>query len=80
VDGKVLSSDGRGLRNVIVSITNSQGVTITATTSSFGFYSFENMPTGETYTLRVASRLFRFAQQTKQVDCSQTLPDFVGLE
>lgn len=80
VTGKVLTSDNRGLRNTTVSITNSQGVTITATTSSFGFYSFDNMPTGETYTIRIASRLFRFAQQTKQVDCNQTLPDFVGLE
>ena len=80
VDGRVLTSDGRGLRNATVSSTNSQGVTIRTTTSSFGFYSFDNMPTGETYTLRIGSRLFRFAPQTKQIDCNQTLPDFVGLE
>ncbi len=80
VDGKVLTSDGRGLRNATVSLTNSQGVTITATTSSFGSYSFDNVATGETYTLRVLSRLFRFPVQTRPVDCNLTLPDFVGLE
>ncbi len=80
VDGKVLTSDGRGLRNATVSITDSQGVVRTATTSSFGFFSFDNVAVGQTYTLRVSSRLFRFAPQTVQVNGNLTLPDFVGLE
>ena len=80
VDGRVLTSDGRGLRNATVSITNSQGVVQTATTSSFGFYSFGSVLTGGTYTLRVSSRLFRFPPQTIQVSGNMTLPDFVGLE
>ena len=80
VDGRVLTSDGRGLRNATVSITNSQGAVQTATTSSFGFYSFGSVLTGGTYTLRVASRLFRFPPQTIQVSGNMTMPDFVGLE
>ena len=80
VDGKVLTSAGRGLRNAAVSITDSQGVVLTATTSSFGFFSFPNVATGETYTFRVTSRLYRFTAQTVQVNGNLTLPDFVGLE
>ena len=80
VDGKVLTSAGRGLRNAAVSITDSQGVVLTATTSSFGFFSFPNIATGETYTFRVTSRLYRFTAQTVQVNGNLTLPDFVGLE
>ena len=80
VNGKVLTSDGRGLRNTTVSITNSQGVVLTATTSSFGFFSFDNIATGETYTIRILSRLFRYPPQSLQIDCNLTLPDFVGLE
>ena len=80
VDGKVLTSDGRGLRNATVSITNSQGVVRTATTSSFGFFSFDNVVTGDTYTLRISSRLYRYSPQTVQVNGNLTLPNFVGLE
>lgn len=80
VDGRVVGSDGRGLRNAIVSITDSAGVVNTATTSSFGFFSFPNVPAGGTYTFRVLSRLYRFQSRTIQINDSATLADFVGLE
>ena len=80
VSGRVLTSDGRGLRNATMSITDSNGVVRTTTTSSFGFFSFDNLTTGGTYTFRVSSRLFRFAPRTVQVNDNLTLDDFVGLE
>ena len=80
VSGRVLTSDSRGLRNTTVSITDSNGVVRTATTSSFGFFSFENVAAGQTYTIRISSRLFRFAPRSVQVDSNLTLADFVGLE
>ncbi len=80
VSGKVVTSDGRGLRNATVSMTNSAGTLLTTTTSSFGFFSFDNVATGDTYTFRVNSRLFRFATKTLTVVDNVTLPDFVGLE
>ena len=80
VDGKVLTADLRGVRNTTVSMTNSQGVVRTATTSSFGFFSFANVVTADTYTIRISSRLYRFSPQTVQVNGNLTLPDFVGLE
>ena len=80
VDGRVLTSDGRGLRNATVSITDSNGVSRISTTSSFGFFSFDNVSTGQTYTFRVASRFFRFTPRTVQVNDNLTLADFMGLE
>ena len=80
VDGRVLTSDGRGLRNATVAITDPQGVVRTATTSSFGFFSFDQVLTGAQYTIAVRSRLYRYQPQTVQVNGSLTLPDFVGLE
>ena len=80
VNGRALTSDGRGLRNSTVSITDSMGFSRIATTSSFGFFSFDNVATGQTYTIRVSSRLFRFAPQTVQINGNLTLPDFIGLE
>src|SRR5438445_11661629 len=43
VSGKVSTPDGRGLRNAIVTITDSLGVKRTVTTSSFGFYVFYDL-------------------------------------
>ena len=80
VDGHVFTSDGRGLRNATVSITDSQGVVRTATTSSFGLFSFSNVNTGGTYTVRIASRLYRYSSRTFQLNDNLTLPDCVGLE
>ena len=80
VSGRVLTSDGRGLRNTAVSMTSSQGVVRTATTSSFGLFSFDGVSTGDVFTFRVLSRLFRFSPQAVQVTDILTLPDFVGLE
>ena len=80
ISGRVRTPDGRGLRNATASITDSFGVSRTATTSSFGFFSFDNVVTGDTYTFRISSRLFRFTPQTVQVNDNLTLADFVGLE
>ncbi len=80
VDGRVLTSDGRGLRNATVSITDSNNITQLATTSSFGFFSFNNVLTGQTYTVRISSRFFRFSPRTFAVNGNLTLADFVGLE
>ena len=80
LDGRVVTPDARGLRNATVTLTNSQGVVRSATTSSFGFFSFQDVAVGDTYTIRISSRLYRFAPRTVQVISSVTLPDFVGLE
>ncbi len=80
VGGRVLTADGRGLRNATVSITDSAAVRRTATTSSFGFYTFDNVRTGESYTIAVSSRFFRFAPRVVQVDGNLSNLDFMGLE
>ncbi len=80
VSGRALTSDGRGLRNATVSITDSNGVRRTTTTSSFGFYQFDNVLIGGAYTVSVSSRLFRFAPLVLQVTDTLTNVDFTGLE
>ena len=80
VTGRVVTSDGRGLRNATVSFVDSFGVTRITTTSPFGFYSFDNVLTNNSYTFRVSSRLFRFTPQIVSVSDNETLPDFVGQE
>ncbi len=80
VSGRVLTPDGRGLRNAVVKLTGSQGVTRTVTTSSFGLYSLENLQSGQTYVISVVSKLYRFAPRTLPVNDNLTGMDFVGVE
>lgn len=80
LSGRVTTPDGRGLRNATVAITDPQGVQRTATTSSFGFYSFDNVAAGETYVISVSSRLYRFRSQILQINDTLTDVNFVGRE
>ncbi|MEO7659723.1 MAG: carboxypeptidase-like regulatory domain-containing protein, partial [Pyrinomonadaceae bacterium] len=80
VSGRVLTPTGLGLRNARVIITDSQGVSRSAVTSSFGFFSFADVATGNTYTISISSKRYRFAARTLQVVNDITLPDFIGLE
>ncbi len=80
VSGRVLTPGGSGLRNATVSLTDSQGEVRTVTTSSFGFYMFDNVTAGSTYTIAVSSRRYRYATQQLLVNATLTNVDFIGLE
>ena len=80
VSGRVLTPDGHGLRNARVTMTDQNDVTRTVTTSSFGYYQFDDAESGRTYIISVASRSYRFAPQVLQVFDTLSDVDFVGLE
>ncbi|CAN5425385.1 hypothetical protein BH10ACI1_BH10ACI1_19000 [soil metagenome] len=62
VGGRV-SVGKSGLRNATVILTDTQGISRTAKTGSFGYYQFEEVEVGETYTIQVISKRFQFASQ-----------------
>jgi len=80
VSGRVLTPDGRGLRNARVLITDSHGVSRSVTTSSFGFYQFDDVAAGDSYVIGVSSKLYRFSSQLIQVSDTLTNVDFTGQE
>jgi hypothetical protein len=80
VSGRVMTPDGRGLRNATVTMTDGQGVTRSAVTSSFGYYRFEGVPVGDSFVMTVNSRLFRFKPRIVNVVDNLSDVDFVGLE
>ncbi len=80
VSGRVLSPDGRGIRSATVSLTGPDGVKRMATTSSFGYYRFENIKSGESYAVGVSSKRYRFTTRILQIVDSLADLDFVGLE
>lgn len=79
ITGRVTTPAGLSLRNAVVSLTNSQGISVTATTSSFGVFSFANVTAGQSYVMGISSNRYRFAVQNVAVNGNLNLL-FVGLE
>ena len=64
VGGRVLTAQGRGIRNVVITMTDSQGNVRTATSTSFGYYQFDAVAAGETYIFTARGKRFTFARDT----------------
>lgn len=80
ISGRVRTPDGRGHRSAVVAITDRSGITRTATTSTFGFYSLSGIETGTSYTVSVLSRRFRFLPLDRLVNGDISDLDFLGLQ
>ncbi len=78
ISGRVTTSGGRGLGNALVSITDPQGVTRTARTSSFGYYFFAAVPADE-YDITVRSKRYGFQPRTLFIASDLTGVDFTAL-
>lgn len=61
VGGRVRTANGNGIRNVRVTITYPSGASQVALTGAFGYYSFEDIPAGATYTISVRAKKYIFS-------------------
>jgi hypothetical protein len=82
VSGRITAADGRGIRNVRVTVTDMNGQTRMTISSSFGYFRFDDLPVGETYIFTVHSKRFQFAQPTRIITLSDAIEDlnFIALE
>ncbi|MBX3292681.1 MAG: hypothetical protein KF881_07305 [Acidobacteria bacterium] len=80
VAGRIMTGDGRGLRNAVVSISGPGGFAQRVTTGTFGYYQFVNVPGGATYTINVGSRTYRFTPRDVLLTGNLSDFDFYGLE
>jgi CSLREA domain-containing protein len=61
IGGRVLTSDGSGIRNAVVTLSGpSLPQPLTASTGSLGWYYFPDLPGEETYTLTASAKRYRF--------------------
>jgi len=74
VGGRVISGNG-GISRVGVSITDSRGQMRYATTNSFGFYKFDDLPAGETYLIEVSSKKYQFSNPTRIISVTENITD-----
>jgi Carboxypeptidase regulatory-like domain len=80
ISGRVLTADGRGIRNVTMTLIDQNGNPRTALTSSFGYYTFDNVASGQTYVLGVSAKRYRFNDSQRTVAAYDSLAnvDFVA--
>lgn len=78
ISGRVLYGEGRGVRNAVVSLTDSAGTVWNVMTTAGGNYRFDEVESGKTYIINVRSRRFTFAPQIISVTDNLTGIDFIG--
>ena len=74
--GRVTTADGHGIRNAHVVITG-EGLSEaqTATTGSFGYFSFQGLNAGQTYIVTVNSQRYRFSVPSRVITLVDNLAD-----
>lgn len=75
LDGKVTTSEGRAIPQVTVTLVDSTGGVQTFITSGFGYYSFEGLRSGETYTISVQSKSYRFNPSSRTITAMDSVHD-----
>lgn len=60
VAGRVTNADGVPISNAIVRLAAPGGQIRTAQTGSLGYYQFDQVPTGQTYTISISAKRYRF--------------------
>ena len=67
ISGRVATQNGTGIAKARVSLTNSSGITRTVLTNAFGYYQFEDVEVGGSYTVQVVSKRYTFAPRVIEV-------------
>jgi predicted outer membrane repeat protein len=64
IGGRLIVGKGVGLTNAVVTLIDAQGNTRSTVSSSFGFYSFDNITVGQNVVLYVSSKRYQFETQS----------------
>jgi hypothetical protein len=80
INGRLVTAAGNGLRGTQVLITGSNGGSYAATSSSLGYFEFSGLAAGDTYTLTVQSRRYRFSAVNVSASQAVTSVEMTALE
>jgi hypothetical protein len=78
VSGRVTTTNGLPVRGATVIMTDSGNNSRFALTGSFGYYTFDNVTGGQSYTFSVSNKRYSFTPQVIQVNGDLANVDFVG--
>lgn len=80
VGGRVMTSNGRGLRNAIVSLTLPSGEILQTRSSSFGYFNFDDIEAGQNVIVQVTSKDHQFTSQVVFLEDNITNLEFIPLQ
>jgi len=81
VGGRVFTPSGGSLRNAVVSIIEAGATTRrSVSTNSAGYYEFDNVGGGRTYTISVSSRRYKFNSRVEPINSDRTDINFTATE
>ncbi|HEX8567524.1 MAG TPA: carboxypeptidase-like regulatory domain-containing protein [Pyrinomonadaceae bacterium] len=78
ISGRVITSNGRGLFNALVALTNENGETRYARTSINGRYRFNDVAAGSSAVITIVSKRYSFAPQVLMVTGESLNVDFLA--
>ncbi|HLM02464.1 MAG TPA: carboxypeptidase regulatory-like domain-containing protein [Pyrinomonadaceae bacterium] len=75
--GRILTANGAGIRNAVVAVSGGNlPAPVTMLTGSFGYYNFQGLQPGLTYTVSVTAKRYAFAQPTRTITLQADVADF----
>ena len=80
ISGRAVTETQVGIKNVNVIITADDGTFRRTVTSSFGFFTVDNLEPGLTYTISAQSKRFRFVSRIMQLTDNVSDLQLLGLE
>lgn len=78
VSGQVRDSGGKGIGKALVTITGPGGRKYQVMTNPFGYYSFENIPAGDSYFIAAEHKSFRFTPRVLSISDAVNNLDLVA--
>lgn len=78
ISGRIVDSKGRGVSKAMITFTDNNGNVRFTVTNPFGYYHFNNVSLGATYTLNVTHKVYAFTAQDCFVDSESISLNFQG--
>ena len=75
VSGRITTSSGAGVRNIIVTLTAPTGMVRSTLSSSLGYYTFDDVAAGEIYLISVYAKRYTFPEPTRTVHVADEVTD-----
>ena len=79
ISGRVLDAAGDPLRNALITLTDGSGAVIVTRSNAFGYFSFDEVVSGQTYLVNLTARGRQFVPQVITVRDSLTGLEFRSL-
>ena len=80
VSGRVTNGTGSGIARAVVTMRDANGQVTTVRTSSFGYFAFEDVESGESYVVTPVHKRYQFAPMIVNVLDEMSDVDFVGTD